>query len=259
MRGMFARSVSAVLLLTVLILAALISSGPSFAGQSQITVAGASDLTFALKEVAAEFEKETGNKVVLSMGSTGMLAKQIEHGAPFDVFFSANKSYVDGLASKGLVLKDTVEIYARGRIVLATRKGSGVTLKDIKDLPGGSFRIAIANPDHAPYGMAAMEAMKSAGIWDEVKPRLVYGENIRQTLQYIQAGNAPAGIVALSVASVQEIDFVMIPDGLHRPIDQAAAVVAASKEERAARDFIKYVNGPKGRPIMERYGFTLPE
>ncbi len=231
----------------------------ALAAQRQLTVAGASDLSFALKEISARFEEKTGYKVVLSMGSTGMLAKQIEHGAPFDVFFSANRGYVDGLAAKGLVLKETVEIYARGRIVLATRKGSGLSLKDVKDLSTGSYRIAIANPEHAPYGIAAMEAMKTVGIWDDIKPRLVYGENIRQTLQYIQSGNAPAGVVALSVASVPELDFVLIPDALHRPIDQAAAVVAASREERAAREFIKFVNGPEGRPVMEKYGFTLPK
>ncbi|OGP18725.1 MAG: molybdate ABC transporter substrate-binding protein [Deltaproteobacteria bacterium GWA2_55_10] len=253
-------SISILFFLAAAVLPLLFSTVPSLAGDKKhITVAGAADLAFALKEIAAEFEKETGYKVVLSMGSTGMLAKQIEHGAPFDIFFSADKGYVDRLAAKGLVLKDTVEIYARGRIVLATRKGSGVSLKGLRDLSGGSFRIAIANPDHAPYGIAAMEALKSAGVWEQMKSRLVYGENIRQALQYIQAGNAPAGIIALSVANVPEIDYSVIPAELHRPIDQAAAVVATSKEERIARDFIKYVNGPKGTPVMEKYGFTLPE
>src|SRR3972149_3378319 len=251
-------SISVLFFLAAAVLPLLFSTVPSLAGEKQLTIAGASDLAFALKEIAADFEKETGYKVVLSMGSTGMLAKQIEHGAPFDAFFSANRGYVDGLAAKGLVLKETVEIYARGRIALATRKGSVVALREVKDLQGGSFRIAIANPEHAPYGIAAMEAMKSAGVWDQVKPRLVYGENIRQTLQYIQSGNAPAGIVALSVANVPEIDYSIIPQELHRPIDQAAAGVAAPKEGRAARDFIKYVNGPKGSPVMEKYGFTLP-
>src|SRR3972149_3329226 len=189
-------SISVLFFLAAAVLPLLFSTVPSLAGEKQLTIAGASDLAFALKEIAADFEKETGYKVVLSMGSTGMRAKQVEHGAPFDVFFSANRGYVDGLAAKGLVLKDTVEIYARGRIVLATRKGSGLALKDVKELSTGSYRIAIANPDHAPYGMAAMEAMKSVGVWVDVKPRLVYGENIRQTLQHIQSGNAPAGIVA---------------------------------------------------------------
>src|SRR3989304_1017264 len=145
-------SISVLFFLAAAVLPLLFSTVPSLAGEKQLTIAGASDLAFALKEIAADFEKETGYKVVLSMGSTGMLAKQIEHGAPFDAFFSANRGYVDGLAAKGLVLKETVEIYARGRIALATRKGSVVALREVKDLQGGSFRIAIANPEHAPQG-----------------------------------------------------------------------------------------------------------
>ncbi|HBG47177.1 MAG TPA: molybdate ABC transporter substrate-binding protein [Deltaproteobacteria bacterium] len=230
-----------------------------FKARAELRVAAAADLSFALKEIALQFEKETGNKVVLSLGSTGMLARQIEHGAPFDVFFSANSKYIDELGRGGHVLKETAGIYARGRIVLAVKKGSGIKAAHLEDLKGRTGRIAIANPDHAPYGIAAMEAMKSAGIWDDVKPRLVYGENIRQALQFVQSGNAPVGIIALSVVNVPEIEYSVIPQELHRPIDQAAAVVARSKEGRAARDFIKFVNGPKGRPIMEKYGFMLPK
>lgn len=245
--------------LSVFFLALVIIPFSHAAGaERKLTVAGAADLAFAFKEIAAEFEKETGYKVVLSMGSTGMLAKQIEHGAPFDAFFAANKSYIDDLAGKGKVISETIGLYARGRVVLAVRKGSGIKAEGLAELVNGSYRIAIANPDHAPYGKAAMEALKSAGLWEELRPRLVYGENIRQTLQFIQSGNAPAGIVALSVADVQEIEYAMIPDGLHNPIDQAAAVVSTSKEAKAAREFIKFVNGPKGAPIMKKYGFMLP-
>ncbi|MBE7415174.1 MAG: molybdate ABC transporter substrate-binding protein [Deltaproteobacteria bacterium] len=245
-------------LLSFLFLAQIICPFPSVAGDRQLTVAGASDLAFAFKEIAALFEKETGWKVVLSMGSTGMLAKQIEHGAPFDAFFAANKSYIDGLADKGKVISETVGLYARGRIVLAVRKGSEMKPEGLQGLVSGSYRIAIANPDHAPYGKAAMEAMKAAGVWDKVKTRLVYGENIRQALQFVQSGNAPVGVVALSVADVPEIDYILIPEELHAPIDQAAAVVTASKNGQAARDFIRFVNGPWGAPIMEKYGFMLP-
>lgn len=247
-----------VLLVSFLILSAL-SVAPEARELKRLTVAGAADLTFALKEIAGEFEKETGYKVVLSMGSTGMLAKQIEHGAPFDVFFAADTSYIQDLAAKGHVTPGTAELYARGRIALAVRKGSGITARGLDELvSGGNYRVAIANPDHAPYGKAAMEALRSAGVWEEVRPRLVFGENVRQTLQFIQSGNAPAGIVALSVVGVPGIDYSVIPEGLHRPIDQAAAVVRRSKEPRAAKGFIRFVNGPRGRPIMGKYGFLPP-
>ncbi|MDP2690289.1 MAG: molybdate ABC transporter substrate-binding protein, partial [Deltaproteobacteria bacterium] len=229
---------------------------PAAAGE-RITVAGASDLAFAFKEIAQEFEKDTGVGVVLSLGSTGMLTKQIEHGAPFDAFFAANISYIDGLAEGGYVVPDTVEVYAVGRLVLAVNRASGVEAKGLAGLAGPRIkRVAIANPAHAPYGAAAMEALKSAGLWESVKPKLVYGENIRQTLQFIQTGDAEAGIVALSIADVPEISHTVIDFRLHNRITQAAAVVRGSKNERAARDFIRYVNGPKGRPIMEKYGFT---
>jgi molybdate transport system substrate-binding protein len=119
-------------------------------------------------------------------------------------------------------------------------------------------KIAIANPEHAPYGMAAMEALKSAGLWEELKSRLVYGENIRQALQFVESGNAEAGIVALSIANVPWIEYSEVPKKLHSPIAQAAGVVSTSKEKEAAASFIKFVNGPKGSPIMKKYGFMPP-
>jgi molybdate transport system substrate-binding protein len=248
------------ILLSIFFLAHIFDPFPSVAGtEGQITVAGAATLSFAFKEMAAEYEKETGCKVVLSLGSTGMLAKQIEHGAPFDVFFAADTAHIDDLAAKGKVVPESIEPYARGRIALAVRKGAGIKADGLEGLADGSYRIAIANPEHAPYGKAAMEAMKSAGLWEELKPRLVYGENIRQTLQFVQSGNAPAGFVSLSIAGVPEVDYTLIPEWMHNPIEQAAAVVSTSKEARAARDFIKFVKGPKGAPIMKKYGFMLPE
>lgn len=237
----------------------LSSPGSSFAADRKLTVAGAADLSMAFREIAAEFEKETGSKVVLSLGSTGMLAKQIEQGAPFDAFFSANRKFVDDLEKGGHIALGTVELYAQGRIVIAVKSGSGLKIARLEDLKSaGITRIAIANPEHAPYGMAAMEALKSARLWDEIKPRLVYGENIRQTLQFVESGNAQAGIVALSVANVPGIEYSEVPLSLHRPIIQAAGVVSSSKEKDGARAFIKFVNGPEGRVIMKKYGFLPP-
>lgn len=251
---------AAVLAAAVLAFALLLApAGGARAGQACITVAGASDLAFAFKEIAAVFERETGCAVALSLGSTGMLARQIEHGAPFDAFFSASAAYMDDLSAKGLVVPDSAALYARGRIVLAVRKGSGVEAAGLADLARGSYRIAIANPEHAPYGKAAMEALRSAGLWDGLRPRLVYGENIRQALQFVQSGNAPVGVIALSIADVPEITHTLISEAMHRPIDQVAAVVKASKSPGEAGQFIRFVLGPKGRPIMKKYGFVLPE
>ena len=230
------------------------------AGERSITVAAASDLNFAFKDIAAVFEKETGIKVILSFGSTGMLAKQISAGAPFDLFFAADRKYLEDLSRKGHVIPSSVELYALGVIVLAVNKSSGTGVRDLKDLLKPGIRnIAIANPDHAPYGRAAMEALKSAGLRDKLKDKLVYGENIRQTLQFIQTGNAQAGIVALSLANVPEITYVRIDPALHNPIDQAVGIVQTSKEPEAAMSFKRYVMGPFGSQVMRKYGFIIPQ
>ncbi|MEK7802785.1 MAG: molybdate ABC transporter substrate-binding protein, partial [Deltaproteobacteria bacterium] len=150
-------------------------------------------------------------------------------------------------------------VYAQGRIVLAMNKKFGGSIKRLEDLASPSVRrIAIANPDHAPYGIAAKEAMVRLGLWDKLKPKLIYSENIRQAVQFIQTGNAMAGILSQSVADVPELEYVLIDDSLHTPINQAVAVIKTSKAEKEARAFIYYVNNPEGRAVMKRYGFLLP-
>jgi len=232
---------------------------PVFAEQKSLTVAAASDMSFALKEIAKKFEKDTSIKVVLSFGSTGMLSQQIENGAPFDIFFAASEKYIDELGKKGFVASDTKQLYAQGRIVLAVHKNSHLTIKRLEYLLSPSIKkIAIANPNHAPYGIAAMEALKKLNLWDTLKSKLIYGENIRQTLQYVQTGDVSAGIIALSVANVPEITYTMIDDNLHNPINQIVAVVKTTKAEKEARLFIDYINSSAGRAVMRKYGFRLP-
>ena len=142
--------------------------------ERHLTVAAASDLSFALKEIAGKFEKDTGIKVILSFGSTGILSHQIENGAPFDIFFAANLKYIDAMKQKGLIVPDTSRVYAQGRIVLAMNKKFGGGIKRLEELASPSIRrIAIANPDHAPYGIAAKEAMVRLGLWDKLKPKLI--------------------------------------------------------------------------------------
>ena len=226
---------------------------------SPLTVAAAADLQFAFTEIAELFEARTGQPVTLVFGSTGQLAQQIENGAPFDLFAAANVAFIESLRDKGLVLPDTVALYAEGRIVLAVNRQAGVEIVELADLLDPAVqRVAIANPEHAPYGMAAKETLSNAGIWEAVEPKLVYGENVRQTLQFIQTGDAQAGIVALSIADVPESSWTLIDANRHSPLLQALAVVNGSPQPDAARAFAEFINGEEGRPIMQRYGFVLP-
>lgn len=232
---------------------------PGMASPTPLTVAAAADLQFAFTEIAALYEAQAGQPVTLVFGSTGQLAQQIESGAPFDLFAAANIAFVEGLRDQGLVIEDSIALYAEGRIVLAVNRDAGVTAVSLDDLRNPAIQhITIANPEHAPYGVAAKEALIHAGVWDEVESRLVYGENVRQTLQYIQTGDAQAGIVALSVANAAEITWTLIDADLHTPLRQALAVVKSSPQPDAARAFAAFINGPEGRPIMQRYGFVLP-
>jgi molybdate transport system substrate-binding protein len=170
-----------------------------------LTVSAAADLTPAFSEIGKLFEKETGTKVVFNFGSTGQLAQQIEQGAPVDLFAAANVTFVDKLEQKGLILSETKNLYARGRIALWARTDSILQFERFEDLGRPEItRIAIANPDHAPYGMAAREALQSIGIWDTVKSKLVLGENVRQALQYAETGNVDVAIVALSLSVQRE-------------------------------------------------------
>lgn len=207
------------------------------------------------------FEEETGVKTTFNFGSTGQLSQQIERGAPVDLFAAANVTFVEELEREGLILSDTKALYARGFIVLWTREDSPLRIERLEDLLRPEVRrVAIANPDHAPYGVAAREALQSAGVWEAVQPRLVLGENVRQTLQYAETGNVDVAIVALSLVVVTPGGrWAPIPQGLHRPIDQALAVVKGTRHEQEARAFAAYINGPVGRPVMRRYGFVMPE
>lgn len=224
-----------------------------------LLVAAASDLQFAFTEIGQQFEAETGQKVTFTYGSTGNLTTQIENGAPFDILAAANVSFVESLTEQGLTIPDTQQLYAQGRIVLVVNRESGVEATSLEDLLDPAItRIAIANPEHAPYGQAAREALQSAGVWAEIEEKVVLGENVSQTLQFVQTGDAPVGIVALSIADVPEVTGTLLPAELHEPINQALAVIRSTTNEAGARAFIDFVNSPAGRDIMKRYGFLLP-
>ena len=225
---------------------------------ADIKVAAAADLARAFEEVGREFEARRGKKVTLTFGSTGLLAKQIAEGAPFDLFAAANVSFVDDAVKTGRCSGDTKALYARGRIVVWTRAGAAkvATLAELAD--ARFVKIALANPEHAPYGKAAREALQKAGLWDALRSKLVFGENVQQALQFAQTGNADAAIVALSLATAVDGGFTPIPETEHAPLDQALVVCGAGPRAAIARDFAAFVGSPEGRAIMNRYGFVLP-
>jgi molybdate transport system substrate-binding protein len=242
-----------------LLVLTILASGAHGQAQSRLTVFAAADLAFAFKEIVPLFERATGASVTLSIGSTGVFAQQIAAGAPADVFFAANASFVDDLIARGVVIPATRSLYAQGRIVLATRRDAPFRPTELRQLTDPRVkRIAIANPQHAPYGKAAEQALQASGLWDTLKAKLVYGDNIRHALQFLQTGAAEAGVVALSVANAPEISWTLVDARLHEPLNQVAVVVRRSQHPELGGAFIQFVVGPQGRPIMKRYGFLLP-
>jgi molybdate transport system substrate-binding protein len=239
----------------------LLLGARALADASPLKVAAAADLALAFRDVGAAYEKKSGEKVIFSFGSTGLLEKQIVEGAPFDVFAAANISFAEDAIKAGVCAADSKALYARGRIVVWWRKGTAQPApKSIADLAQARFvKVAIANPQHAPYGKAAAEAMEKTGVWAAVKPKLVFGENVQQTLQFAQSGNVEAAVVALSLAVISDGEYFIIDDNLHKPIDQALVACGKDPErQKRARAFDAFVNSTEGRAIMKRYGFLLP-
>jgi molybdate transport system substrate-binding protein len=246
------------LIVLALALAVARSATAQPAAVPALVVYAAADLDMAFREIKPLFEKATGARVTLVIGSTGNLARQIEHGAPADVFFAANESFVDDLRAAGALIPQTRTLYAQGRIVLAVPKKSVIAVRELADLLKPDVRrVAIANPAHAPYGRAAQEALERAGVWERVRPKLVYGENIRHALQFVETGAVEAGIVALSIADAPGIAYAPIDRTLYAPLNQVAAVVKRSPHPDLGAAFIQFVNGAEGRPILKRYGFRL--
>lgn len=231
---------------------------------AEVTIAAASDLSFVFKEIVSEFEQMTGNHVRLTLGSSGNFYAQIQNGAPFDLYFSADIGYPKKLEEAGLVVPGSLYSYAVGRIVLWTGKGSHLDLsKGLEVLRDPMIRkIAIANPKHAPYGRAAVAAMEHFKVYDQIKDRLILGENISQAAQFIESGACDAGIIALSLALAPAMtaagQYWEIPATAHAPLEQGAVILKQSKSPDAAKQFLDYIKGPQGQGIMKRYGFTLP-
>ena len=231
----------------------------------EIAVAAASDLNFAIKEVIGEFEKQTGHRVKVSLGSSGNFYAQLQQGAPFDLYFSADIGYPKKLEEAGLTVPGSLYRYAVGRVVLWAPKSSPLDVnKGLTVLQEPTIKkIAIANPKHAPYGRAAVAAMEHAQVYADVKDRLVLGENISQAAQFIESGACDVGIIALSLALAPVMksagSYWEIPAEAHPPLEQGAVVMKQSKNQELARSFLGFLQGPQGQEIMTRYGFTLPK
>jgi molybdate transport system substrate-binding protein len=229
------------------------------------TIAAAADLQFALTEIAESFRSETGREVKLTFGSSGNFFRQIEDGGPFQMFLSADEQFILQLAEKGLAV-DQGQLYAIGRIAIIVPHDSPLKadpqLADLKAglADGRVTKFAIANPDHAPYGERAEEALRHAGIWDALKDKRVLGENVSQAAQFATSGAAQGGIIAYSLALSPEVarlgDFALIPDDWHEPLRQRMALL--KNHGKTAERFFAFVQGPSARAIMRRYGFALP-
>ncbi|MFY9676835.1 MAG: molybdate ABC transporter substrate-binding protein [Terriglobales bacterium] len=232
----------------------------------EITVAAASDMSAALPELVAVYSKKTGRSVKLSFGASGNLTNQIRNGAPFDVFFSADEGYPQQLIDEGLASGSTLYRYAVGRLVLWVPNDSPVDLPKlgIKALLDPSVnKISIANPTTAPYGRAAAGALRHFGIYEQVAGKLVIGENISQAAQFVESGNAQAGLIALSHALAPAMKdkgrYWMVPLDAHPILNQAAVVLAESKQASAAREFLDFIRSTEATSLLARYGFSLPE
>lgn len=224
------------------------------AGDS-ILVLAAANVQNALTEVAKQYTAATGRSVQLVFGSSGNLTTQIEQGIPADVFLSADEAFVDRLVAGHHVLPETRVVYGTGRLALVSAPDTPLPAT-VADAAQPRYQtIAIANPEVAPYGRAARETLQAAGIWPVVQPRIVQAEDIAQALQFVRTGNADVGLVALALVAGTDVPHADVPDSLHAPLRQAAAVLAQSTRPGAAKAFLDYLTGPSGREILGRFGF----
>src|SRR5712691_7890177 len=232
---------------------------------AQIIVAAAADLNAALTVIAADYEKSGGGTVRLSFGSSGNLFNQIQNGAPFDVFFSADLDYPEKLIEAGLAEKASLYPYAVGQLVLWVTASSSLDLhRGMNILLDPSVKkISLANPEHAPYGRAAVAALRHFGLYEKVSDRFVFGENVSQAAQFVESGNAQAGFVALSHAMApgmrEKGRYWIIPSDAYPALQQAAVILSHSSKKAEAAAFLQYIQEPEAIGVLRHYGFSVPE
>ena len=248
-----------------LLLCVFLLIGATLVARAQeLHVAAAADLNFALPEVAKAFESKTGVKVSISFGSSGNFFAQIQSGAPFDVFCSADMGYPQKLAAAGYALPETLRQYASGRVVLWVRNGSRLNFDrdGIRVLLDPAIKkIAIANPEHAPYGRAAVAVLRKANLYDVVQSKLVFGENVSQTAQFVTSGNAEVGLISLSLAQAGDLKkqgrFWMVPSEIAESLPQGAIVLRQSASPKRAQEFLDFLSCPAATGILAQYGFDV--
>jgi molybdate transport system substrate-binding protein len=239
-------------------------TGVNLAVAEEITIAAASDLNFAFREIVTEYEKASGNHVRLTLGSSGNFYAQIQNGAPFDLYFSSDIAYPQKLEEAGLTVPGSLYQYAVGRIVMWTGHESHIDVtQGFEALREPTVKkIAIANPKHAPYGRAAVAAMEYFKVYDQVKGKLVLGENISQAAQFVDSGAADVGIIALSLALAPPMQaaghYWEIPADAYPPIEQGAVMLIGGKNQDSAKSFLSFIQGAEGQTMMQRYGFVVP-
>jgi molybdate transport system substrate-binding protein len=246
--------------LTCLAVVAAVTAACSSSTETRtLRVAAASDLAKAFDEVGKRFAKATGITPVFDFGSSGLLAKQIEQGAPYNLFAAANKGYADEVVAAGKCAAASESEYARGQVVVWVPGGVAAPTK-LTDLTDARFRkIAIANPEHAPYGRAARQALEKAGVWDQIADRVVLADSVQAAMQYAHTRAVDAALVALSLAVVTDGGaFLPVEQALYEPLDQMLVVCGTGTGAADARKLIDYIASPEGREVMTRYGFLLP-
>ena len=253
----------------LLVVALLVSASTGWAQEKtsspELTVAAAADLSTALKEIGDGYEKRTGVKLKLSFGASGALTQQIQNGAPFDLFFSADMDYPRQLISSGDAEGASLYQYAVGKLVLWVPADSPLDLDHTGMnvlLDPSVKKIAVANPEHAPYGRAAVAALKHAGLYDRVADRLVLGENVSQAAQFVESGNAQAGFVALAHAIAPSMHgkgkYWVVPADFYPALAQGVVVLSHSQHKKDAAEFVEYIKTKEVAELLRKYGFTLP-
>jgi len=236
---------------------------PAAQAADELSIAAAADLQFAMPEVVQQFEKETGQKVRVTFGSSGNFASQIQNGAPFDIFFSADLNYPKQLDSARLIEPGSIYHYADGKIVLWTLKSSGVNINGGLPvlLDPKIHKIAIANPEHAPYGRAAVAALKRENLYERVQNKIVLAENISQAAQFVDAGSAEVGIVAGSLVVAPTVRdrgaYFAIPESEYPPIEQGCAILKSSQHKQVANQFLEFIKTPAIVALLRKFGFEV--
>ncbi|GAB4321455.1 MAG: molybdate ABC transporter substrate-binding protein [Dehalococcoidia bacterium] len=242
-------------LLTAAVAVAACGSSADSGTRPTLVVAAAADLRTVFEASKQTLEEASGANITFVFGSSGQLQRQVEAGAQYDVFLSADMAYVESLAAEGAVHPDSVAVYAVGRLALAWRRDLP-PLEGVEDLLRGDVnRVALANPDHAPYGRAGREVLIATGLWDQIRPKLILGENVRQATDYVETGNVDAALVTYALVIDTRTPFLLVEPSLHAPIRQGAAIVTRGKSQEAARRFLDFILGAEGQRLLRAAGF----